>query len=126
MPDLIREISITKDIMAIQQFRQVIKKFDPDIISCHSTKAGLVGRIAAYLENKKVIFTAHGWAFTDGVRWFEKVLFSVIERLLAKITTSTINVSNYDKNIAVRNKVKCIHHVVHNCVANKDYRINQI
>lgn len=125
VPYLVRNISVIKDILAIQQFRKILKKFNPDVVSCHSTKAGLVGRIATYFENKKVIFTAHGWAFTDGVGILAKISFSIIERFLARITTATINVSNYDKNIAIRNKIRCAHYVVHNCIADRSYKINK-
>jgi len=36
-----------------------------DVVHCHSSKTGILGRLAARLAGvKKVIFTAHGWGIT--------------------------------------------------------------
>ena len=69
LPSLVREINPINDMKAIIELRKIIKKESPDIIHLHSSKAGVVGRIAAIGLRKrvKVIFTVHGWAFTDGV-----------------------------------------------------------
>ena len=56
-----------KDWKAFRQIRSVLKEIKPDIVTCHSSKAGLLGRLAARSLGIPVIFTAHGWAFTDGV-----------------------------------------------------------
>lgn len=118
--NLLRNISIINDIKAIAEFKKIIKAYNPDIINCHSTKAGLVGRIASFLERKKIIFTAHGWAFTDGVGAFKQKIYLFIERSLAKITDAIINVSEYDKQLAISKGVKCKHYVIHNCIGNRE------
>lgn len=45
------------------QLRRMIKKIAPDILYCHSSFAGGLGRIAALGIGCKVIYNPHGWAF---------------------------------------------------------------
>ena len=44
--EMCREISIVRDMKSIIEVRKCIKKYKPDIIYCHSSKAGAIGRIA--------------------------------------------------------------------------------
>ena len=43
------------DIQNIWKIRNIIKQNEYDIVHCHSTKAGFVGRIAAFLSGNKNI-----------------------------------------------------------------------
>ena len=42
---LIRRISLKDDLLALFELRRLRKKYNPDIVHLHSTKAGLLGRI---------------------------------------------------------------------------------
>lgn len=44
---LCREINPFKDINAYLEISHLIRKFKPDIVHCHSSKAGVLGRLAA-------------------------------------------------------------------------------
>lgn len=110
-----REIGLM-DLKAIFDLRKIIKITQPDIISCHSSKAGVIGRLAAIMLNVKKVFTAHGWAFTDGVSKKKAILYKSIEKRLANISDAIINVSHYDKRLAQSAGVKGKHFVIHNCV----------
>jgi len=44
-----------------------LRKLKPDIVSTHTAKAGMVGRIGAFFSGIPSIFTAHGWQFADGI-----------------------------------------------------------
>lgn len=125
VPNLKRNISLFNEIKAVNEFRKIIVKFNPDIISCHSTKAGLIGRIAAFREKKIVIFTAHGWAFTDGVGRTKQFFYAIIERFLSKITAAIINVSKYDQCLAIKNGIHCQNYVIHNCIPNRKVSTNK-
>jgi glycosyltransferase involved in cell wall biosynthesis len=67
VPDLVRSVRPHSDLRALRQLRAAIRELQPDIIHCHSSKAGVLGRIAARAEKKPCVFTAHGWAFAEGV-----------------------------------------------------------
>jgi glycosyltransferase involved in cell wall biosynthesis len=101
-PSLIRHIHPIKDLTSFFEVRKILKNITPDIISCHSSKAGLIGRFAARTIKKKAIFTAHGWAFTEGVSWKKKYIFRVLEWFMAFIGNHIITVSRFDKIIALQ------------------------
>lgn len=53
-------VQVWKKVCAIRKF---IKKVKPDIIYCHSSFAGGLGRMAAIGLHCKVVYNPHGWAF---------------------------------------------------------------
>ena len=62
--ELSRSIRPVADYQAYQQLRQQIKALKPDIVHTHSSKAGVLGRLAASAENVPVIIhTYHGFGF---------------------------------------------------------------
>jgi glycosyltransferase involved in cell wall biosynthesis len=65
-----------------------------------------LGRLAARLASVPVIlFTAHGWSFTEGrTRWKQRLL-ALVERLTARLTDRIICVSEYDRQLAMKFKV---------------------
>ena len=105
LKSLKHDIHLIKDIKGIFELRQLINEINPDFIHLHSTKAGWIGRISGLLEKKKVIFTAHGWCFTEGVTGFRKRLGKVIEKALVPITDQIICVSDYDRKLALKSGV---------------------
>jgi len=105
IPDLQRAIHPVKDLKATFQLFRTLKKLRPDILSCHSSKAGLLGRLAAVLAGVPVVFTAHGWAFTEGVPKQERKLYELIEKFMAWFGDHIITVSEYDRALALKAKV---------------------
>lgn len=121
-----REISLKNDVRVIFDLRHILKKEQPDIIHLHSSKAGIVGRIAAISLKTKSVFTVHGWAFTDGISSkSKKFIYRLIEKMVAPFTNLFICVSQFDYDIGMRDRVlskkKKNAIVVHNGVPeNKD------
>jgi|SRR5690625_1810539 len=105
IPDLVREIDIKRDYLAYKQIVQHLKASKPDLIHLHSSKAGVLGRLAAKKCNIPAIFTAHGWAFTEGVSPLKRFTYKYIERFSAPLAHRIITVSDYDRNLALLNKV---------------------
>lgn len=91
-----------KDVQATLSLIRLIKLTRPKLVHAHSTKAGLVVRLAAYLTGIPCVFTAHGWAFTEGVAPTKRRLAQALEKALSRITTAFITVSNYDKELGIR------------------------
>ncbi len=104
-PALNRSIHPIRDIAAFIQVRAILRDIQPDIISCHSSKAGLIGRLAAWSLGMKSIFTAHGWAFTNGVSPVKRYLFRWIEWFCVFFGHHIITVSRYDKVLALKHHV---------------------
>jgi len=98
---LVREISIMKDIKATLHLKKIINEVCPDLIHCHSSKAGFLGRIVGKICKVPVIFTAHGWAFSEGVSFKKRMIYRMLERMAAQWTRKIICVSEYDRRLAV-------------------------
>lgn len=115
LSSLQRSINPVKDTKAVHQLRRIIKEVKPDIVHLHSSKAGVIGRLACVNLNCKVLFTVHGWSFTDGIASKKKkMIFRLIERSLEPLTDKYICVSKYDYNIGIRDGV--IRHPKKACV----------
>ncbi len=99
LPSLVREINPVKDITALLDIRRLLLRIkssslSPIIVHTHSSKAGIIGRWAAYLAGIPVIIhTFHGYGFNDYQSFLKRQLFIFLERLTARITTRFIAVS---------------------------------
>lgn len=100
-----REISPQHDLLGFFELRKELKKSKPDLVHLHSSKAGILGRLAAKSLGLPTVFTAHGWAFTEGVSLKRRKLYLFIERFMAKFTDKIITVSEYDRQLALNSKV---------------------
>lgn len=115
--DMGREIELGKDFNIIKQTRKKIKEIKPDVLHLHSSKSGVLARIAAFgLVNKnKVFYSPHGYAFIQKNISKSKVnLFKIIENampfLLGGTTVASGNTEyeiakKISKTILVRNGV---------------------
>lgn len=83
-----REISPISDLKAIQTLIHELQAIKPDVVHLHSSKAGVLGRIACYFLNPKplIFYTPHGYAFqrTD-ISQNAKKMYWYIEKYFQKI-----------------------------------------
>jgi len=105
VPHLIRDIRVLKDIKALMEMRRILKEIQPDLLAVHSSKAGLLGRLAGWSLGIPTIFTAHGWAFTEGVPHKKRIFYSLLEKIAGIVSAGIITVSNYDCQLAIQNKI---------------------
>ena len=101
-----RPINPLKDILALIEISRFIQKNKINLVHTHSSKAGIIGRLAAKLARvKTIIHTVHGWSFHDyqprWLRWF----YINLERLVAKFTDKIIVVSNFDLQKGLDNHI---------------------
>ena len=102
---LVRPIQPLKDIRALRAVMSILRECAPALVSCHSSKAGILGRIAARIMGIPVIFTAHGWAFTEGVPELQRLAYRTIERLCAPLSDHIVTVCRYDRQLAVAARI---------------------
>ncbi len=104
VPRLIRPISPIRDLQAIFSVSYRLRKLKPDLLSCHTAKAGMVGRVSAYLSRVPSLFTAHGWQFADGIPDKQAKAVLLIEKITSSLCRKVITVSRYDFNLAIRKR----------------------
>lgn len=61
--DMRQTFSPTQIINKVLSIRRIIRNKRPDIVYCHSSFAGGLGRLAALGLPCKVVYNPHGWAF---------------------------------------------------------------
>lgn len=101
LPSLARPINPLKDLQAVNQCQQLLKQLQPDLIHAHSSKAGIVARIAGVIYNIPTIFTAHGWGFSHGTPVVRRQIALITEKIGAKLGDRVICVSESDRNLAL-------------------------
>ena len=109
LPHLRPELSprmIVNDIRAFWEIWQWLGSIRPAILHAHSSKAGGLGRCAAVLRGVRTVFTAHGWAFTEGVPLAQKAVMLPAEWIAARVTDAIITVSQVDYDMAERYRVR--------------------
>ena len=103
--NLVHPIRPDRDLAALFEVMGLLRKVRPHLLHAHSSKAGFVGRVAARALGVKSLFTAHGWAFTEGVPEGRKRVALVMERLAGRLGDLVIAVSRYDRELALRHGV---------------------
>ena len=96
IPELGRDIRPWKDFAAYRAFKRLFKKEHPDIVHLNSSKAGYLGALAARVIGiHKVIFTAHGWAFTEPRNPAMRRILTWLQYQTVLLSTNVIAVSAY-------------------------------
>ena len=113
--DLVIEISPIKDLLALFKIKKIIKQISPDVVHTHTSKAGVVGRLAAWLaDTKLIIHTIHSLPFISA-NFLTKVFYLFLEKITSFITDEFINVSNGTMEIYLKYKIGNLsnHHVIY-------------
>lgn len=106
IPSLQREISLLNDLKAILEIRRFCINESIDILHTHSSKAGVVGRLAGFLAHVKVVVhTVHGFSFNDFMPAWKKRLFIYLERGLSPCTTVLLLLSRADLRTAKKHRI---------------------
>ena len=80
-----REIKPSKEIKAVREVRKIAEEVKPDIIHLHSSKAGVIGRIAFDGEKVPLFYTPHGYSFLmANYKPLKRWVFKMIETVMAK------------------------------------------
>lgn len=126
--DMVREISFRKDISSIINVRRIIKKYNPDVVYMHSSKAGAIGRVANIGLKNKSIYNPHGWAFNMECSKKKKLIYICIEKALAYFCDNIVAISEYEKESAIENRICDINkiQVIFNGIDIKEYERSSI
>lgn len=101
-----RSINLKKDLFATVSIRKLIKKYQPDIVYAHSSKAGALVRVANIGIKNKCIYNPHGWAFNIQYSSNYKILlYKCIEKVLSPLCDCIVCISNSEKKTALQNNI---------------------
>lgn len=109
LPDLTRDIHPLKDLRALRAITRVIREEAPDLVHGHTSKAGLLARLAARINSTPAVFTAHTWSFADGLPLLQRLIATPLERLAAPAADRIITVSEANTETAVRHSIAGSH-----------------
>src|SRR5213083_2441575 len=97
VPSLVRQIRPWRDLRALAELTRLLKTLKPAIVHTHSSKAGILGRWAAWLAGVPIIIhTIHGSGISPSQPAWLRWLLIGLERLTGLITTHWITVSEAD------------------------------
>ncbi len=93
VPDLVRAIRPSADWRAYRRLRAAIRRLRPDVVHTHSSKAGIVGRAAAWDERvAAVVHTIHGLPFGPSESRAKNALYVALERWAARRCHAIVSV----------------------------------
>lgn len=101
-----------RDLLALREIRGVLLELRPDLVAAHSSKAGILGRLAARSLEVPVVFTVHGWAFTPGIPASQAAVYRRVERLVGPLARKIITVSEFDRRLALGARIAAENRVV--------------
>ncbi len=97
LPQLVREINPGKDFVALWKLFRLIRQNRYSIVHTHSSKAGILGRLAAKLAGTPfIVHTVHGWSFHEYMPAPLRHIYILLERWMARFTDKLIAVAQCD------------------------------
>lgn len=98
-----RDIHFFKDISAFFSLLKIIRSYKPDVVHLNSSKIGGIGALAGRLAGvQNIIFTDHGWAFTEKRSLSVRAVIWLVSWLTALLVHHIIAVSEYELRITQR------------------------
>jgi glycosyltransferase involved in cell wall biosynthesis len=106
IPTLVRDIKPAMDLQAVLALWSLLRRERPAIVHTHTSKAGAVGRIAAWLARVPVVIhTPHGHVFYGYYGRVMSGLIRLVERALATITDRIVTLTDRGAQEHVRLKI---------------------
>jgi len=99
---LVRELRPLSDLRALLALTLLLRRLRPVIVHTHGSKAGILGRLAAWLAGVPVIIhSIHGFGFTRYQSWPVRRTLVALEGLAARLTTRFFAVSEANRQLGV-------------------------
>lgn len=119
IPSMQRDVRLASDFKVFGEISALIREFEPDVVHGNSSKAGALVALAGRLRGvRRIIFTAHGWAFNENRPRWQKIIIGFIHYLTVVLSHTTICNSEATKRDIrwmpfVGRKLVVVHHGVH-------------
>lgn len=108
VPSLVRQISPKADLTALWKLIVLLRQEQPSIVHTHTSKAGVLGRLAARITGvPMIVHTPHGHVFYGHFGSIPSWIFAQIERALAWITDELIALTSVEKTEHLERAIGC-------------------
>lgn len=118
VPELRRNVGFLAEFKALAKVYKAIRSFKPDVVHLNSSKAAVYGGLAARIIGvRRIVFTAHGWAFNERRPLWQKAIIWLVHWATILLADNTICVSRAICRAAqsmpfVRSRLTVIHNGV--------------
>jgi glycosyltransferase involved in cell wall biosynthesis len=101
-----RSIHPVFDLLALAELYRLCRRERFDIVNTHTSKGGILGRIAARLAGvPHVVHTVHGYAFNEVDSRAKAIVYTWLERLASPFCDVIISVNEEERLIAIEKKI---------------------
>jgi len=98
IPELVRNIQPLYDLQALIKMNRLLRETKPHIVHTHTSKAGILGRFSACLNNVPVVVhTPHGHVFWGYFGLMISRLFIILEKFAAHVTDRLVMLTEQEK-----------------------------
>lgn len=106
VPALGREIHFGRDLQVLFSLLRFFKHLRPQIVHTHSSKAGILGRLAAHWAGIPVIIhSVHGFSFSPFQSFFKRNFYLLAEKICSRLTSHFVFVAQSDILLARKKKL---------------------
>ena len=99
LPSLVRRLSFKNDLLAFINIYRLIRRIRPHIVHTHTSKAGLLGRLASFLARVPIIIhTPHGHVFHSYYGPVMTKVFVFAEKILSFMTDKITALTNRERD----------------------------
>lgn len=132
IPSLVNPISPFQDLQALTTIIKLIQTQKFDLVHTHSSKAGILGRLAANFCNVPVVHTIHGFPFHDFMPHWQRKIYIFLEKWFSDRSDFLITVSELnrqqaiDLNIASPEKTQTIYSGIDFTKLDKPHDLNHL
>jgi glycosyltransferase involved in cell wall biosynthesis len=106
IPSLVRTINPLQDIKAFFSIWRLMIHEKPTIVHTHTSKAGILGRLAAKLTGVPfIVHTTHGHVFYGHFSFLTTRFFLGLEKVFASLTKRMIALTDGEKNDYLKYKI---------------------
>ncbi len=97
LPHLRRDIAPVHDLLAFFEIIALIRRERPTLLHTHTTKAGVLGRVAGGVTRTRTIHTPHGHLFYGYFEKGKERFYVLLEQLVARFCARIITISEDER-----------------------------
>ncbi len=94
-----------REARLLRPLSALLRRLRPDVLHCHSAKAGTLGRLVAPRLGVPVVFSPHSWAFDVDYGGLRPRLTLAVERALGPRSAAIICVSEHERRLALTHRI---------------------